>query len=162
LGLGVVALILAWHLGRIRPLTTEALLISLAVLVGFCFDSLLLASGWVSFSSGGLGGDWGLGTGASPGGTWGPVLPPLWLTALWANFAITLNISLVSLQTRPWLAAGLGLVGGPAAYWGGAQLGAMTFLDPSAGLLALALGWAILTPVLLTLARVLNGRRIAP
>ena len=145
IGLGVVALLLAWHLGRVRPLGSEALLIGLAALVGFGFDSLLLASGWVSFGGGELTG--GL----------GPDLPPLWMTALWANFATTLNVSLVSLQIRPWLAALLGLVGGPAAYWGGAELGAMSFLDPTAGLIALALGWGILTPLLLALARLLSA-----
>ena len=143
-GLGVVALLLAWHLGRVRPRGTEALLLGLAALIGFGFDSLLLVSGWVSFRGGDLTG--GL----------GPDLPPLWMTALWANFATTLNVSLASLQTRPGLAALLGLVGGPAAYWGGAELGAMSFLDPTPGLIALALGWAILTPLLLTLARLLN------
>jgi hypothetical protein len=145
IGLGVVALLLAWHLGRVRPLGSEALLIGLAALVGFGFDSLLLASGWVSFGGGELTG--GL----------GPDLPPLWMTALWANFATTLHVSLVSLQIRPWLAALLGLVGGPAAYWGGAELGAMSFLDPTAGLIALALGWGILTPLLLALARLLSA-----
>ena len=145
LGLGVVALLLAWHLGRVRPLGSEALLIGLAALIGFLFDSLLLVSGWVSFS----GGD--LASGLGPG------LPPLWMTALWANFATTLNVSLVSLQTRPWLAALLGLVGGPSAYWGGGELGAMSFLDPTAGLVALALGWGILTPLLLALARLLSA-----
>ena len=143
-GLGVVALLLAWHLGRVRPRGTEALLLGLAALIGFGFDSLLLVSGWVSFRGGDLTG--GL----------GPDLPPLWMTALWANFATTLNVSLVSLQTRPGLAALLGLVGGPAAYWGGAELGAMSFINPTAGLIALALGWAILTPLLLTLARLLS------
>ncbi len=143
-GLGVVALLLAWHLGRVRPRGAEAILLGLAALIGLGFDSLLLASGWVSFRGGDLTG--GL----------GPDLPPLWMTALWANFATTLNVSLVSLQTRPGLAALLGLVGGPAAYWGGAELGAMSFLDPTAGLIALALGWAILTPLLLTLARLLS------
>ncbi len=150
LGLGVVALLLAWHLGRIRPRGSEALLIGLAALIGFLFDSFLLVSGWVSFS------------GADLAGGLGPDLPPLWMTALWANFATTLNVSLVSLQTRPWLAALLGLVGGPAAYWGGAELGAMSFLDPIAGLVALALGWAILTPLFLALARLLSVAISAP
>ncbi len=145
LGLGAVALLLAWHLGRVRPQGSEALLIGLVALIGFGFDSLLLVSGWVSFS------------GADLAGGLGPDLPPLWMTALWANFATTLNVSLVSLQSRPWLGALLGFVGGPAAYWGGAELGAMSFLDPIAGLVALALGWAILTPLFLALARLLSA-----
>jgi hypothetical protein len=161
LGLGVVALVLAWHLGRVRPLGSEALLIGLATLIGFTFDSLLLASGWVSFT-GGLVENLGEGIRGGSGGIGGEGLPPLWMTALWANFATTLNVSLASLQGRPWLAASLGLVGGPAAYWGGAKLGAMTLLDPIAGLLALALGWALLTPLLLALARSLARRTSSP
>jgi len=49
LGLAVVAAILAWHLGFVRPLASEALLIGLAALIGLTFDSLLIATGWVSY-----------------------------------------------------------------------------------------------------------------
>ncbi len=80
------------------------------------------------------------------------------MIALWANFATTLNLSLAGLQTRPWLAALLGLVCGPLAYWGGAGLGAMTFITPLPALITLALGWALLTPLLLALAATLARR----
>lgn len=149
-GLAVVTLILAWHLGFVRPLASEALLIALAALIGLAFDSLLIATGWISFSGPELARE---GVQAA-----GAFLPPLWMTALWANFATTLNLSLASLQTRPWLAALLGLVGGPLAYWGGAGLGAMTFVAPLPALITLALGWALLTPLLLALAATLARR----
>jgi hypothetical protein len=140
LGIGLVALLLAWHLSRVRPFLKEAALIGLAALLGLAFESLLQASGWVAYVGGG-----------------GGHLAPLWMAALWANFATTLNVSLRPLQGRPWLAAGLGALGGPAAYWGGAQLGAMTFHDLGAGLAALAVAWALLTPLLLALAVRLDG-----
>lgn len=135
-GMAVVAAVLGWHLLRVRPHRGEAVLIGLTALAGLAFESLLQATGWVAFAGGGP-------------ASW---LAPLWMAALWANFATTLNVSLRPLRGRPWLAAGLGAVGGPAAYWGGAELGAMTFHHPAAGLIALALAWAVLTPLLLALA----------
>ena len=146
IGLVIVALILAWHLGFVRPLASEALLIGLAALIGLTFDSLLIATGWVSFGP------------PAPVAAPTNALPPAWMIALWANFATTLNLSLAGLQSRPRLAALLGLVGGPLAYWGGASLGAMTFVAPLPALIALALGWALLTPLLLALAATLARR----
>lgn len=140
LGIGLVVLLLAWHLARVRPFLKEAALVGLAAMLGLAFESLLQASGWVAY----VGGSSGL-------------LAPLWMAALWANFAITLNVSLRPLQGRPWLAAGLGAVGGPLAYLGGAGLGAMTFHDLGAGLAALVVAWALLTPLLLALASQLDG-----
>lgn len=170
LGLAVVALILAWHLGRVRPLASEALLIGLAALIGLSFDSLLIATGWVSFGPPAPVASQALGVATHPvlasasfpttstGASLAAALPPSWMVALWANFATTLNLSLVSLQTRPGLAALLGLVGGPLAYWGGASLGAMTFVAPLPALITLAMGWALLTPLLLALAATLARR----
>ncbi len=159
LGLAIVTLILAWHLGRVRPLASEALLIALAALMGLAFDGLLLNAGWVSFAPPDPTPDLARMPASDLAGAAGSAhLPPLWMTALWANFATTLNLSLAGLQTRPWLAALLGLVGGPLAYWGGAGLGAMTFVAPLPAFITLALGWALLTPLLLTLAATLARR----
>ena len=193
IGLGIVALILAWHLGFVRPLASEALLIGLAALIGLAFDSLLIATGWVSFSppdpvavqaatlapAPTVELATSLATPAkapvvalaaspeltsanvattSTGAALAAALPPPWMIALWANFATTLNLSLAGLQTRPGLAALLGLIGGPLAYWGGAGLGAMTFVAPLPAFIALALGWAVLTPLLLALAATLARR----
>ncbi len=166
IGLAVVALILAWHLGFVRPLASEALLIGLAALIGLSFDSLLIATGWVSFGPPAPVASQALGvathpvlaSASFPTTSTGASLPPSWMIALWANFATTLNLSLAGLQSRPGLAALLGLVGGPLAYWGGAGLGAMTFVTPLPALTILALGWALLTPLLLALAATLARR----
>jgi hypothetical protein len=84
-------------------------------------------------------------------------LAPLWMIALWANFAATLNVALRSLRTRAWLLAALGGIGGPLAYWGGANLGAMQWLETAPVLIYLALGWAVVTPILGRLALKLDG-----
>lgn len=142
LGIGVVTLVLAWQLAVMPAPLAQAALVGLTGVVGLVLDSLLLASGWVDFAGGALAGQ----------------LAPLWMVALWANFAPTLSVTLRPLQRRPLLAAGLGLIGGPAAYWGGAELGAMTFSNAPAALAALAVGWAVLMPLLLALARALEER----
>lgn len=71
----------------------------------------------------------------------------LWMSALWVNFASTFEASLAWLQGRGALAAALGAVGGPLAYWGGQELGAIR-IDGWFGLAAVAAEWAIATPLL--------------
>ncbi len=144
IGIGMVAALITWHLIQVRPLRTEALLIALAAAIGFSLDSTLQSTGWVVFAS-------------DPGGGFAP----LWMVALWANFATTLNVSLSPLQRHPWLAALLGAGGGPTAYWAGAQLGAMTVYNATATYSALAVAWGLLTPLLLALAGAL-ARRSGP
>ncbi len=141
IGIVMVAILVAWHLIRVRPLRTEALLIALAAAIGFSLDSLLQSTGWVSFAG-------------DPGGGFAP----LWMVALWANFATTLNVSLRALQRHPWLAGVLGAWGGPGAYWAGAQLGAMVVYNATATYSALAVAWGLLTPLLLALAGALARR----
>lgn len=136
----VVALLCAHLLWTGNP-RRELALILLAGFTGLAFDSLLQASGWVSFA------------GNAPV-SW---LAPPWMVALWMNFATTLNHSMRPLQGRPWLAAAFGAVGGPAAYWAGAEFGAMRFHDVGAALATLAIAWAALTPLLLAAAGRLGG-----
>jgi hypothetical protein len=133
--------IVAWHLARaLRPLRELALVTS-AVVAGAVFETLLVQSGWVRFDQGVL-----------VAGT-----APYWMVALWAIFATTLNVSLRALRPYPWLAALLGAIGGPAAYWAGAGLGAMEFVAAALALAAIAAGWALLAPALFSAARRLDG-----
>jgi hypothetical protein len=80
-----------------------------------------------------------------------PFSPP-WMIGLWLNFAATLNRSLGWLHGRPLPAALFGAVGGPLAYYGGARLGATETIPGVEGLLILATGWGIITPLLFKLA----------
>jgi len=54
------------------------------------------------------------------------------------------------------LSAALGAVAAPLAYLSGARLGALTLLKVQPALWAQALGWALLLPALLRLARRLD------
>ena len=135
------AAIIAWHLVRAARARPELALVAGAALLGALFDTLLVQSGWVHFSAGAL-----------IAGT-----APCWMMALWAIFATTLNVSLRSLRTLPVLAMLLGALGGPLAYFAGAQLGALAFVAAGPALSAIALGWAVLTPVLLLAARRFDG-----
>jgi hypothetical protein len=85
---------------------------------------------------------------------------PAWILALWITFALTLTQSLAWLQTRLWLAALLGLIGGPLAYLGASRgWHVVRFAEPSwRGLFCLAAGWALATPALAWLARRWSAR----
>jgi hypothetical protein len=141
IGVFATALIVAWHLARATNPQRELALVAAAAAIGALFETLLVQTGWVHFNSGLLV------EGAAP----------YWMIALWALFATTPNVSLRSLRAQPWLGALLGAIGGPAAYYAGARLGALEFPTVGAGLIAIGAGWAILAPLLLGIARRLDG-----
>ena len=86
-----------------------------------------------------------------------PFSPP-WMVMLWINFATTLNVSLGSLRDKYILAGILGAAGGPAAYYSGATLGAMTALPGAGDLAVLAIAWAAAVPLLCRMANLINDR----
>jgi hypothetical protein len=132
----VALAIVAAQVARAPRPRRELALVAAAVVFGAVFDSLLALSGWLRYD-----------TGVLVEGT-----APYWIVALWALFATTLNVSLRALRTRPWLGVLLGLIGGPAAYYAGARLGALTLVQAVPALAALAIGWAVATPLLFALA----------
>jgi len=143
--LGPLALIpvLGVHLALQQDRSGEVKLILSAAAIGFLFDTLMVATG-----------------------TFTPVqslLPrpfsPPWMVSLWMNFAATLNVSLSWLLGRYRLAAVFGAIGGPLAYYGGAKLGATEALPSPAGMVILAVGWAVMTPLLAWLAERLKNER---
>lgn len=132
LGPAAVALVVAIHLVLTDNRPGETKLLLTAGVLGFFFDTVLVVTG-----------------------TFLPVphlLPrpfsPLWMVALWLNFATTLNVSLAWLRSRYLLAALFGAVGGPLAYYSGARLGATEALPTTRAMLVLAAGWGIMTPLL--------------
>ena len=141
LGTGIALAIVAWHVGCAQRPRNEMILVLAAAGIGAVADSALVAFAWVRYSSGTL-----------VAGT-----APVWLVAMWMLFATTLNVSLRWLRRFPLAAIALGAIGGPLAYWGGARLGAMEFAAPVAATVALAFGWAALTPLLVWLAQRFDG-----
>ena len=141
LGPLVMLAVLGVHLGTTQDRQGELKLLGVAGLAGFLFDTSLVAAGVFTpvqalFPH--------------------PFSPP-WMIGLWLNFAATLNVSLAWLQGRYLLAALFGALGGPLAYYGGAKLGATASLPTPSGILILALGWGILTPLLVRAAKSLRS-----
>ena len=143
LGPIVVTAAVALHLARARRPLQEFWLVCCAMAFGLVADSLLLATGWLSY----------------PAGLWLPGLAPYWIVAMWALFATTLNVSMGWMRGRPLLTFLMGAVGGPLSYWAGQKLGAIELDPPGYALVALALAWGIAMPLLMWLAGRLDGVR---
>jgi hypothetical protein len=65
-----------------------------------------------------------------PQGSLVPWLPPIWMTILWVQFSTTLRYSMRWLGGRYILAACLGLLAAPLAFFAGEKLGAIEFPAP--------------------------------
>lgn len=136
LGVLVITAIVALHVMLSDHSRAEFKLVLAAVAIGLLWDSLLIQAGWIVYAP----------------TNWPAALAPLWILAMWAGFATTLNVSLNWLHGRYWLAALFGAIGGPLSYWAGAELGAAHLAAPLPALTALTLGWAVITPLLLHVA----------
>lgn len=140
-GLTAALLVIAWHLHLAPRPRSEAALIALAALLGTVADALVLRQDVLAYTS----------------GQTFAALPPAWMSALWAVFATSLNVTLRGLRSRLWLAILLGAVGGPLAFASGARLGAAQLLEPTQALWLLSLEWALMLPLLVALAARLDG-----
>jgi hypothetical protein len=85
-------------------------------------------------------------------------IAPLWILALWLQFATIVHFCLRWLSQRYFLACALGLAGGPLAFLGGERLGAATLGEPRMFSLAvLGFSWAIALPTLVWIGDRLGG-----
>ncbi|NNE04619.1 MAG: DUF2878 domain-containing protein [Xanthomonadales bacterium] len=141
LGLPVVMAVVLVHTTLVRDAAKELRLVAFAVLLGAVFDSALMASGWIDYRN----------------GIFIPGLAPIWILAMWAQFATTLNVSMAWLKGRPLLAAVTGAIGGPMSWIAGAKLGAIDLVEPTAAVIALAVGWAAAMPLMMLMAERFNG-----
>jgi hypothetical protein len=143
---GVPALLAfaVWQMKTSRWPRADLALVAVAIVLGFVIDSLLIAGGWLRYVT------------PLPS----PQFAPVWILVLWAGFALTVNHSLAFLKQRMALAVLFGVFGGPLAYIGAARLfQAVTFTAPQMQVLvALAVAWAIATPLLLAIATRLVAR----
>ncbi len=141
LGTGAAIAIVCWHLSIAPNPRAELILVAIVAVIGALWDSALVALGWIHY----------------PNGTLIAGTAPYWIVALWVLFATTLNVSLGWLKRSVPMAAVFGLLGGPLAYLGGSKLDALVLVEPGFALAALALGWGLLTPLLLRVADRFNG-----
>ena len=113
-----------------------------AAVIGYCVDSAMTLGGLIAFPS--------IAQLGSPS--------PIWMVALWVGFAATLSHSLGWLGGRYALAALLGAVGGPLAYYSGQHLGAITLASGAESLASIGIAWAIAVPMLVAINDLLAGR----
>lgn len=138
-GPAVVALVALWHIAVERERARLLASVAGAALLGILLDGALATAGILSFPE-----DAAVG--------W-PV--PVWMIALWINFALILG-SLDWLTPRRLLAAALGGAGGAVSYLAGARLGAVAF-GPTLGLaiFIIAVEWAVAFVGLLRMRRLI-------
>ena len=141
----IAMLLIAIHLLRTEHKRNEILLIIAAVLIGFTWETLLVLQGSLSYQ----------------GVIAGAEFAPYWLVVMWALFATTINSSMAWMKQRWLLAAAMGAIFGPMAFLAGERLGAVQFVNYPAALAALAIGWALLMPLLMWAADLINDSRSA-
>ena len=113
-------------------------LIPWVLAIGLLADSAWIALGWLDYSA-----PW-------PSAEFAPG----WILAIWLAFSLTLNHSLAFLKHRYALAALLGAIGGPLAYWCAARgFGAVHFDAPDMTvLIGLGIAWALMIPMFVRIA----------
>lgn len=131
-GIVVAAAVVLGHLYTAPNPMRELRLVVMAIAAGAAFEFLLAASGWVR-------------------------MQPLLMVAIWAAFATTLNVSLRALRPHYAWSAVLAAVGAPLAYYSGSKLGALHWVNETSALLAIAIGWAVLMPLLMKSAQRFDG-----
>lgn len=144
LGVIVTFAVGLWHFFQAKEVQTELTLIIIAMVIGGLFDQTLLSLQLIHYESHGYGTS-----------SMNAFIVPLWIIALWAGFATTLNRSLRWMRNKTLIAILFGAIGGPLAYIAAEKLGAVTLTNTS--LFILSFGWAILTPVLLKLSERFDG-----
>jgi hypothetical protein len=141
----VIAAIL-WHVAVSARPSTELALVGLLAAIGLVAESAVVSQGHVVY----------------PNGQPLAWVAPYWMVALWAEFAIALNVTLRWLKRRPVLAGVLGAFFGPLSFMGGVRLGAARFVDEPAALVTLAVMWAVLMPLVMWLSDHLDGVAAVP
>lgn len=136
----LVCFLLILHLLFHKQPLTEFLIVFIVGSLGFCVDLFLTMINFLKFEG-------------------GPIVPPLWLMALWFCFCATLRQSLSFFNDRTLLAAFFGALGGSSSYIAGGLVGVVSFSLPLV-VSAFVIGfiWMILFPSLLWVSQQIEGR----
>lgn len=138
----IVFAIIAYHLYRAVDTSTELRLISIALLIGMIYESIVTYLGLAIYTNGQL----------------SELLAPVWLILMWPLFATTLNISMRWLKSMPyWSTALFGAIFAPLAYFAGERLGAVVYVDFAIAMTVIAVAWSVLLPLLVIASTKLDG-----
>jgi len=139
LGVATIAVVLLVHLFQAKRPHREALLMLAAGVVGLVWATLLVQFDVLSY----------------PASSDRLTLAPYWIVAMWMLFATTLNLGMAWLRKHLVIAATAGAIGGPLSFLAGQKAGAVAIAD--GGLIVIAVGWAVLLPLISIIAARLNG-----
>ncbi|WP_455223022.1 DUF2878 domain-containing protein [Kaarinaea lacus] len=150
LAVSSIVLIIFIHIAfLVEDRKAELQLVLTAGIIGLLLDSILITLGVFTPVNG-----WSVNN-----------IAPLWLVGIWMLFGTTLNHSLRWMQQRYLIAAVMGFVFAPLAYWAGQRLGALTFppdQSPVISLLTIGTCWIVITPLLLLCSQILSARKLRP
>ncbi len=110
---------------------TELQFIGLGTVVGAVLDGLWFRLGVLDDGSGAV------------------LITPPWIVAIWAIFMTTLSHSLNWISRKVWLAILFAPIAGPFTYWSASKIGVVELPELVPSLIALALGWLVVFPLLL-------------
>ena len=140
-GVAFVAAVFVWHLARAPRAASELKLIASVTFIGAAWETALVIAGVLAY----------------PNELPGVQHAPYWIIALWALFAVQLNVAYGWLKQRLVLAALFGAIAGPLSFRAGAALHAVRIDNVWRTMPVLAIGWACLLPVAVLLSRRWNG-----
>ena len=138
----IAILAIAYHLYRSYEEKQEFFLLTIALVIGFIFESIVTAQGLARYNHGQI----------------FDVITPLWMILMWPLFATTLNVSMRWLKNlTPLLVSLVGAIFAPLAYFAGNKLGAVEYDNLTLSLSIIAIAWAVLLPILVSFSKKLNG-----
>ena len=143
LGSIVVAFIVLIHLKIAVTPILELILISIAALVGFLWESLLVNQHVLVYVD-------------HPAKS---IFAPYWIVVMWILFATTFNISMRWLRQNSILAVGFGAIGSVLSFIAGEYIGAVSFPNTALALSIICLGWAALVPIMIQASIRFDGYR---
>ena len=140
----IVILVITYHFYRANDAKRELFLLTIALIIGFIFESIVTAQGLAQYEHGQV----------------FSVIAPLWMILMWPLFATTLNLSMRWLKSiTPLLASLFGAIFAPLAYYAGNKLGAVEYDNLTLSLSIIAIAWAALLPILITFSMKFDGYR---
>ena len=141
-----VLLTVIWMLLHVKFVASNKLaelkLLLATILIAYPLESILVVSNMVSYPE---------------QANFGFIIP-VWMICLWLNLAATVNYSLSWLKGRLLATCLLASIAGPAAYYAGENIGAIS-LNGTLSLLAISLMWAIAMPCLFLISAVLHEHK---
>jgi len=146
IGSMIAIAVIAYHLYRATDAAQELRLLSLALIIGLVFESIVTAQGLARYSHGQV----------------FDLIAPLWMILMWPLFATTLNLSMRWLKgLTPLLIALIGALFAPLAYYAGNRLGAVEYDNLMLSMAIIAIAWAVLFPALVTISLKLDGYNVS-